>query len=427
MVHTIASPSDTDVTRPARSTTVQMSSEPEPGSRRRPPGLRRTLVVLVALALVGGVVVLAWPRGVPASAGQDTAIAVARTGCGRGWTNPHGGAQALVLANTDSVNGEADLVEVGGPDDGKVYGEVDGFAADTRVTMRVTLGPGDYAMRCVMEDTDPVRGPAVRIGGHATSNPGAVPLTSTDLLGPLKAYQAYLVRGVATLVTRTDALAAAVRSGDLAGARGAWVTAHMSYETLGAAYGAFGDYDGEINGGTAGLPGGVHDPDFTGFHRVEYGLWHGESAASLTKVTDRLDTFVHGLRHDLPRLAPQVLDIGLRAHEIMENTLQFELTGRTDEGSHTNLATAAANVAGDREVVDVLRPLLVSRYPGLSDVDKWETRFAALVTAQHRPDGSWAPLSSLSRATREKLDGALGELVERLAPIAAITEPRRTH
>jgi iron uptake system component EfeO len=406
---------------------VHEDSELAQGSRRRPPSRRQTLVLLVVLALVGGVLVLAWPRGRTASADPDTAVSVSRSGCGRGWTNPRGGPQTLVLANTDSVNGEVDLVEVGGPNNGKVYGEVDGFAMNTRVTMRVTLGPGNYAIRCVMEDTDPVQGPVVQIGGNAISNPGSVPVTSTDLLGPIKTYEAYVVKGVNTLVTQTDALTTAVRSGNVAQAREAWLTAHLTYETLGAAYDAFGDYDGEINGTPAGLPDGVRDPDFTGFHRLEYGLWHGEAMASLTKVATQLDGFVHGLRHDLPQFDPQPLDLGLRSHEIMENTLQFELTGATDEGSGTSLATAYANVIGDREVVTVLRPLLVSRYPQLSDVDIWQNRFEALVAAQHHADGSWTPLERLTQAQREKLDGALSELVERLAPIAAITEPRRTH
>lgn len=401
-------------------------SEPEPGSRSWPPGRRRLLVVLVAVALIGAVVVLVWPRGMTAAAADPKAVSIARTGCGSGWTDPQGGAQSLVLSNTDSVNGEAELVAVGGANNGKVYGEVDGLGMGTSETMHVTLGPGDYAIRCVMEDTDPIDGPTVRIGGHATSNAGAVPVTSTDLLAPLKAYQAYVVRGVGDLVGKTDALAAAVRSGNVAQARAAWLPAHLAYETLGAAYDAFGDYDGEVNGTATGLPGGVHDPDFTGFHRVEYGLWHGEAIGSLTAATNQLDGFVHSLQHDLPQFQPQPLDLGLRAHEIMENALQFELTGKTDEGSGTNLATTEANLTGDREVVGVLRPLLTSRYPQLSDVDKTTTELQNLLNAQHRPDGTWTPLSGLSNTAREKLDGTLGELVEQLAPIAAITEPRRT-
>lgn len=400
---------------------------PEGPERRSPLSRRQGLLVLgVLTAVVAGAVALTWPRNTASAAPDATGISVNHSGCGAGWTSPRGGPQALTLTNTDSVSGEADLVEVGGPDNGKIYGELEGMGPGTTDTMRVTLGPGSYAIRCVMEDLDPVDGPAVRIGGDATSNAGAVPVTSTDLIEPLKEYQAFLVGAVADLATKTDALDAAVRAGNLAQARAAWLPAHLSYETLGAAYNAFGEYDGEINGTTAGLPGGVQDPGFTGFHRVEYGLWHGESAASLTAVTDQLDGFVHGLRHDLPTLEPQPLDLGLRAHEIMENTLQFELTGRTDYGSGTNLATADANIAGDREVLTVLRPLLTSRYPGLSSVDMWLGRCQSLVDAQHHADGSWTPVAQLDQSTRERLDGALSELVERLAPIAAITEPRRT-
>jgi iron uptake system component EfeO len=127
----------------------------------------------------------------------------------------------------------------------------------------------------------------------------------------------------------------------------------------------------------------------------------------------------------LPHLEVEPLDLALRAHEIMENSLQFEFTGRTDYGSGSNLATVQANLTGDREVIDVLRPLLTSRYPQLSEVDIWSARLDALLAAQHHPDGSWTPISALSTTDREHLDGALSELVEVLAPIAVICEPRR--
>jgi high-affinity iron transporter len=32
----------------------------------------------------------------------------------------------------------------------------------------------------------------------------------------------------------------------------------------------FGNYDDEIDGTPDGLPGGVNDPSFTGFYRIEY-------------------------------------------------------------------------------------------------------------------------------------------------------------
>ncbi len=42
-----------------------------------------------------------------------------------------------------------------------------------------------------------------------------------------------------------------VSEGDLTAAKTAWLTAHLTYETLGAAYGAFGDLDTAINGSPA--------------------------------------------------------------------------------------------------------------------------------------------------------------------------------
>jgi iron uptake system component EfeO len=219
-------------------------------------------------------------------------------------------------------------------------------------------------------------------------------------------------------------LAAAVDRGDLAAARAAWLPAHLAYERLGAAYGTFGDADGAINGTDAGLPDGVEDPDFTGFHRLEYGLWHGRSAARLRPVAHGLTKDVGKLRADWKQQRMDPLDLGLRAHEILENTLQFELTGRTDFGSGTNLATARANLDGTRTALKHLRPLLKTRYPGLAGLDRRLDRLQRLLDS-HRHGDRWTPLKSLSRTDRERLDARTGDLVERLADVAALCDVRR--
>ncbi|HEX3787310.1 MAG TPA: EfeM/EfeO family lipoprotein [Pseudonocardiaceae bacterium] len=398
-------------------------------SRRRVPP-RPALFALIGLVVVVAIVAVLWPGGGstgPADAAdQQNTIIVSRDTCGQGWQHPTSGNQALLLHNTDINPAEVDLVATA---TGKVIGEVDGVAPNTTATMRITLGPGSYAVRCLVDDADPITGPAVRITGAGRTNPGAVPVTRTDLLPALQQYQAYLTAGVGTLVGRTDALDAAVKaavaSNNLTATKAAWLPAHLTYETLGAAYDAFGDFDGEINGTAAGLPGGVNDPGFTGFHRLEYGLYHGQTAADLVPVADQLDSDVHGLQAALPTIQPDALDIGLRAHEIIENSLQFELTGQTDYGSGTNLATVQANLTGDQEVLKVLRPTLAPRYPQLSDVDTWSARLQKLLTAQQHPNGSWTPVEQLSQTDREQLDGTLSELTELLAPVATITEPRR--
>ncbi|WP_236793129.1 EfeM/EfeO family lipoprotein [Amycolatopsis sp. GM8] len=378
--------------------------------------------VVIAVVVVGAGTGIAVWRTTSAAAGGDPVITVGRSSCGEGWTDPKPGPQTFQVHNTGSVTAEADLVD---PRTGTIFGEIEGIGPGTTRTMQVTLGNGTYAFRCTPEETDPITGPSATItGGTDRSGPAVVPVSRNDLLDPLRDYKTYVGTGIETLAADTDALRNAVHSGDRGASEDAWLTAHLSYERLGAAYDAFGDSDGAINGTADGLPDGTASADFTGFHRLENGLWHNEDMAALGAVADQLDTDVHGLRDGFDDMQIDPNDLGLRAHEIMENTLQFELTGHTDYGSGTNLATALANLDGTKAVLNVLRPLLSSRIQ-LSDVDSWIDRTDKALRSAQRPDGSWTPVAQLTPQQREKIDGTVSGLVERLAPIAAIAEPRR--
>ena len=108
----------------------------------------------------------------------------------------------------------------------------------------------------------------------------------------------------------------------------------------------------------------MSDPAFTGFYRIEHGLWHGQSAQQLDGPAAKLDSSVRTLRRFWPGMEINLLDLGLRTHEILENALEFQLTGHDDYGSGTTLATTAANITGTRELLTVLHPLLVAALPG---------------------------------------------------------------
>ena len=386
------------------------------------PGSMRTRWVIAGAvgiaAVIGGVVAL-WPDGASA---QDPEIEVSRSACGTGWTDPKPGPQTIRVHNTGSVTTEVDLVD---PATGVIYGEIEGLGPATTRPLQVNLGNGSYAFRCLPEDASAIVGPAAQVSGGTERSPGVAPVTHNDLLGPLKTYQQHVTTGLGQLVTDTGSLKNAVHGGDRAASRAAWLTAHLTYERLGAAYDAFGDSDGALNGTTDGLPGGTADEGFTGFHRLEYGLWHDEDLGALAAVADQLDADAHQLQQAFGDSQVDGNDLGLRAHEIMENTLQFELTGRTDYGSGTNLATARANVDGTRAVLDVLRPLLAPRYPALSQVDDWLNRTQSTLDAARHADGTWTPVAQLTQPQRQKVNADVSELTELLAPIAAIAEPRR--
>jgi iron uptake system component EfeO len=370
-----------------------------------------------------------------ASPPSGTSITISAGACGTGWRHPHTGLQTFQLHNTSAGAAEVYLIDpLAGsidPDQASapVFGEIEDLGPGTTAPMQVNVGSGAYAFECELEHTGVVIGPIIRIGGHVRGTPGILSVTFGELVGspndpnaPVREYRDYVSAGLGTLVNQADELLADIRAGNLSAARQAWLSGHLTYERLGAAYGTFGNFDTEIDGRADGLPGGVNSPNFTGFYRVEYGLWHGQSAAELTAPVTVLDHDVRALRAAFPHLQLVLSDLGLRTHEILENALQFQLTGHDDYGSGTTLATTAANIQGTLELLKILQPLLATRYSGLPQVYVWLGRLQSLIDAARNPDGIWTPVSDLDTSQREQIDAAAGQALEDLAPIAAIFE-----
>jgi high-affinity iron transporter len=405
---------------PAPASASASASAPAPSRRPTPRWALGTAVIAVPAVAAVAVIVAVGPGS--GTKGAQT-IEVSAASCGKGFDGLTTGEHTFQMKNTGDVAAEVYLLD---PSTSAVYGEIEGLAPGTTRPLTATIGTGTYAWRCVPNGKNAVTSEAKRASGNGGSTTAVVPITEKDLDAPLDQYRAYVTDHLNELAGYTDTLKQDVDSGDLAKAKQDWLTAHLAYNRLGAAYGTFQDWDAKIDGRADGLPDKTQDKDFTGFHRLEYGLWHGEAAASLAPVADQLDSDVHGLIGDWPKQDFDPADLPLRAHEILENTLQFQLTGDADYGSGTTLATADANLAGTREVLTVIRPLVQARDPqGLTQIDAWLDRFGTTVDAAKQPDGTWTPVAQLDPAARQKLNGTLGELLEQLSVVPDLLEIRK--
>jgi iron uptake system component EfeO len=353
------------------------------------------------------------------SAQPSNVITVSSNQCGGAWSVQGPGWHTFEIDNQSTGGGEIDLIN---PANGAIYAEVENTGPGTITPMRVNLGSGTYAFMCNFNDFNTQVGTKVTVGGHAKGTPAVLPVSYNETIPYAKKYQAYAEAGLTVLARETATLAADVRAGDLTAAKKDWLTAHLQYQTLGAAYGTFGDYDGEIDGDANAT--GVSSPDWTGFYRLEYGLWHGQSAKELTPVAATLDKNVKALLAWWPTQQIPLSDVGLRTHEVLENALQFQLTGNDDYGSGTTLATTLANIQGTRYLLSLLHPLLAPRYAGLPAVYSGLDRLQSLIEKEQRPNGMWVPVSALPASARQAIDAACGAVLQSLAPIASITEPR---
>jgi iron uptake system component EfeO len=385
----------------------------------------RGLICAAASALLAAAVTAcgssAPPSSAPLSSASSTAISFNDAICGGLWHVAGPGWHTFKITNDAENGAEVDLID---PGNGAVYDELDNIGPGTTAPMSLDVGSGKYAFLCLVQDVDPRPGPTVIVGGHAVGTRAILPVAYNDLYPLEKKYAQYTEAGLRVLAGETATLAAAVRARNVAAAKHDWLTAHLRYETLGAAYDAFGSYDDEIDGRADAV--GTSSAKWTGFYRLEYGLWHGQSARQLTAVAVTLNLDVHKLLAWWPSQQIPLIDIGLRSHEILENALEFQLTGHDDYGSGTTLATTLANIQGTRYLLSLLHPLLAPRYPQLPEVYTGLNLLQSLIQKERRSNGWWVSVSALPAETRQRIDAACGQVLQELAPIASIAEPRNT-
>jgi high-affinity iron transporter len=383
---------------------------------RRWPFWVAALVVVAALAV--GITLV---RTADPSPSRLATIDARRTACDVHWSGRRSGQHNFEVTNHTRSNVGIELVDLPALN---IRADLEMLAPGTPRPLTATVGRGTYKFRCEILNGATIESPVFRVTGRPLpiAHPFR-PATSLALLGAVATLHDSTTAGVAQLATDTDALTAAIDGGALEPARGLWLAAHLDYARLGAAYGTFGDLDAAINGRPDGLPKGVDDPKWAGFLRLERALWTNQPVATVQPIAHALDASVHALAAAVGTQATDPTELTIRVHEILENAVQFELTGQTDEGSHTNLATARANVDGTRTALAAVTPLLQSNDPALLATATADlNRCAAQLDALRQPDGSWPPLSTLTRVQRELINGTFSQSVEDLSPIPDVLE-----
>ena len=333
--------------------------------------------------------------------------------------------QTLQILNVSAAVVEVQLINAVS---GAIYAQVEGIGPGTTRSMPVDIGSGRYSFTCSGDKYGVRSGPLIQVLGKVSGGAAILPLTQVQLNSITQQAHAYVADGLSKLDSQVTALTTDIGNGNLTAARTAWLTAHLTWERLGSAYGMFDSYDDEINGLPLGLPGGVNDPDFTGFYRLEYGLWHDQPATELAGPIKRLQLDVRALRTAWPgiELPPTyaVGDLALRTHETLEDAMQNQLSGLDDFGSGTTLAIVAAGIDATRAQLAILRPYLVSRYSQTTALYASLDRLRRLIDAEKTSHG-WTPAPKLSASQREQLDAAAGQAVELLAPLPVIFEQER--
>jgi len=238
---------------------------------------------------------------------------------------------------------------------------------------------------------------------------------SLDLVAPISEYKLFVSEQVDLLVADTTEFVAAVKAGDVEKAKALFAPTRMNYEEIEPIAELFSDLDVAIDSRADDYEKAEADPDFPGFHRIEYGLWEKNSTEGLDPVADKLLADVKDLQGRIEGLTfpPEVVVGG--AAVLMEEVAATKISGEEDRYSHTDLWDFRGNFDGSRKIVELVRPL-VDDEAFLATVDANFGQIDEILSKYQEGDG-YVTYDNLTEQDRVVLAGAVNTLAEDLSTL----------
>jgi iron uptake system component EfeO len=278
-------------------------------------------------------------------------------------------------------------------------------------TLTTKLDPSEYEMTCGL-----VSNPKGRLIVKIAAK-GGDEAKAQDLDEVIAAYKTYVAGEVDKLVTKTRILVDAVKADKLEAAQTAYAPAHLYYERIEPVAEVFDDLDKSMDSRADDYEKKEADPNFSGYHRIEHGLFEKKSTQGLAPYADKLMKDALDLRGRIAKLkiTPKILVGG--AAELIEEVASKKISGEEDRYSKTDLWDFRANMDGAQKIVSLLRKDIKTRDAEL--LSRIEENFAKVDTRldKYKAGMGYEPYDALKPEDQQKLKGPITVLAEDLAKL----------
>lgn len=237
------------------------------------------------------------------------------------------------------------------------------------------------------------------------------------LVEPITEYKLYVTGKTDDLVKGTTEFVNAVKAGDVEGAKAMFGKVRMPYEEIEPIAELFSDLDVSIDSRADDYEGAEQDPEFPGFHRIEYGLWEKNSTEGLEPVADKLLADVTELHARIDGLTFPPEKVVGGAAVLMEEVAATKISGEEDRYSHTDLWDFKGNFDGAYKIVELVRPLIAdSDAEFLATVDG-NFKTVDDILAKYKEGDGYMSYEKLTDADRNVLAAAVNTLAEDLSTL----------
>lgn len=241
-----------------------------------------------------------------------------------------------------------------------VLEERENIAPGFKSQLTARLKPGVYDVTCGLL-SNPRGKLTVTASAHSEAERAKPPLKA--FIGPLSEYKVYLAVQSGQMSQAAKALADAVESDDIAAAKAAYAAARVAYRHVESVSGRIADIENAIDPIAAYLAGREQDPAFTGFHRIEFGLWKENSTAGLKPIADKLASDAAALRDRLKAVKFEPADLAGNASREARRLAEGPVISGDNLYAGNDLGEFAAAVDGLEKPVSLLLPLVGEASP----------------------------------------------------------------
>ncbi|MBR1376099.1 MAG: iron uptake system protein EfeO [Cardiobacteriaceae bacterium] len=282
--------------------------------------------------------------------------------------------------------------------------------------LTVTLLPGEYQMTCGLLNNP--RGKLIVTDSGYVDTTNAAELEK--LAEPLAQYKEYAQAEIDELVKKTEVFVKAVKEGKVDEAKALFADTRVHYERVEPIAELFNELDPAIDAREDDYKKGAEDPEFTGFHRIEYALWVKNSTEGLTEIADRLEKDVKQLQTETKDFTFPPNKVVGGAATLIEEIAASKISGEEDRYSHTDLSDFQANLDGAKKIVDLFRKNIEEKDAKLLGLIDGEIKKIDDILAKYKTDKGFATYDKLSDADRNALKAPINTLAEELSKLRGL-------
>jgi len=327
-------------------------STPEPvRSPQAPPKALMRLALLGSALLVllgGGAFYLASQtsnRNGPAA--PEISLTVTSTQCQPNELTVSAGLVRFNIANQSDRALEWEIL-----DGVMVVAERENIAPGLTASLLPRLSPGTYAITCGL-----LSNPRGTLTVTANGDAQAAGPDLIAFIGPLAEMQVTLRQDAVDLAGAANALARAIEAGDLPAAQAAYRVVSAAYRRVEPAARRFADLGSAINATATYFAKREADPQFSGLHRIEYGLFQTGSTAGLEPVASKLLADIDMLGQRFATLKPTPGLLAGNAADYLSSLSETTIPTGEEFYAGNDLGNFSAALDGVEKNIALLRPL----------------------------------------------------------------------